>query len=162
MRFRWSRGSVLDFGTQFRGFEVGYGFFRAKKILSTPFFGGEVKPSVPCRGSVACKRSLKKAWKSLLSAKFVGNFSPNSSTSRYWDLWRRCDLWETPGGAGWNVQRLRVYNKPAGCSIYFYTTTPSNTTRVYFYCAFKCLLQVSALSHQAWQYKNHLKEYTLK
>ena len=28
----------------------------------------EVKPSVPCR------RSLKKAWKSLLSAKFVGHF----------------------------------------------------------------------------------------
>jgi hypothetical protein len=25
------------------------GFFRAKKILSTPSFGGEVKPSVPCR-----------------------------------------------------------------------------------------------------------------
>ena len=87
MRFRWSRGSVLDFGTQFRGFEVGYGFFRAKKILSTPFFGGEVKPSVPCRGFVACKRSLKKAWKSLLSAKFVGHFSPNSSNPRSWDLW---------------------------------------------------------------------------
>ena len=25
------------------------GFLRAKKILSTPSFGGEVKPSVPCR-----------------------------------------------------------------------------------------------------------------
>ena len=29
-----------------------------KKILSTPSFGGEVKPSVPCRKFVACKRSL--------------------------------------------------------------------------------------------------------
>jgi hypothetical protein len=25
------------------------GFLRAKKYLSTPFFGGEVKPSVPLR-----------------------------------------------------------------------------------------------------------------
>jgi hypothetical protein len=25
------------------------GFFGRKKILSTPSFGGEVKPSVPCR-----------------------------------------------------------------------------------------------------------------
>jgi len=30
------------------------GFLRAKKILSTPSFGGEVKPSVPCRRSAAC------------------------------------------------------------------------------------------------------------
>jgi hypothetical protein len=51
-RLRWSRGSVLAFSTQVRG------FLRAKKILSTPSFGGEVKPSVPCRRFVACKRSL--------------------------------------------------------------------------------------------------------
>jgi len=31
----------------------------AKKILSTPSFGGEVKPSVPCRRFAACKRSLE-------------------------------------------------------------------------------------------------------
>jgi len=35
------------------------GFLRAKKILSRPSFGGEVKPSVPCRRFVACKRSLE-------------------------------------------------------------------------------------------------------
>ena len=35
------------------------GFLRAKKILSTPFFGGEVKPSVPRRRFAACKRSLE-------------------------------------------------------------------------------------------------------
>ena len=29
-----------------------------EKILSTPSFGGEVKPSVPCRRFAACKRSL--------------------------------------------------------------------------------------------------------
>jgi hypothetical protein len=42
---------VLDFGTQVRRFTPGrnHWIFRAKKILSTPSFGGEVKPSVPCR-----------------------------------------------------------------------------------------------------------------
>jgi len=34
---------------------------RAKKILSTPSFGGEVKLSVPCCRFAACKRSLM-AW----------------------------------------------------------------------------------------------------
>ena len=32
--------------------------FSGRKILSTPSFGGEVKPSVPCRRFMACKRSL--------------------------------------------------------------------------------------------------------
>ena len=31
------------------------GFLRVKKILSMPSFGGEVKPSVPCRRYAACK-----------------------------------------------------------------------------------------------------------
>ena len=30
-----------------------------EKILSTPSFGGEVKPSVPCRRFAACKRPLE-------------------------------------------------------------------------------------------------------
>jgi len=34
-------------------------FLRAKKILSTPSFRGEVKPSVPCCRFAACKRSLE-------------------------------------------------------------------------------------------------------
>jgi len=53
-------GSVLAFGTQVRGFKSGRSrrIFRVKKILSTPSFGGEVKPSVPCRRFTACKRSL--------------------------------------------------------------------------------------------------------
>jgi len=44
---------VLAFSTQVRG------IFKGKKILSTPSFGGEVKPSVPCRRFAACKRSPK-------------------------------------------------------------------------------------------------------
>ena len=51
---------MLAFNTQVRGFKPGRSrrIFRAKKILSTPFFGGEVKPSVPFRRFAACKRSL--------------------------------------------------------------------------------------------------------
>ena len=33
--------------------------FKGNKILSTPSFGGEVKPSVPCHRFAACKGSLK-------------------------------------------------------------------------------------------------------
>ena len=65
-RLRCSRGSVLAFSTQVRGFKPGRSrrIFRAKKILSTPSFGGEVKPSVPCRRFAACKRSpnLRGSW----------------------------------------------------------------------------------------------------
>ena len=45
-RLRQSRGSVLAFGTQDRGFKPGRSrrIFQGEKILSTPSFGGEVKP----------------------------------------------------------------------------------------------------------------------
>ena len=48
------------------------GFLRAKKILSTPSFGGEVKPSVPCRRFATCKRSLNGA-EVVISAKLPDN-----------------------------------------------------------------------------------------
>jgi len=52
--------SVLAFSTQVRGFKPGRSrrIFKVEKILSTPSFGGEVKPSVPCRRFAACKISL--------------------------------------------------------------------------------------------------------
>jgi hypothetical protein len=58
-RLRWSRGSVLAFSTQVRGFKPGQSLriFGGEKILSTPSFGEEVKPSVPCRRFEACKRA---------------------------------------------------------------------------------------------------------
>jgi hypothetical protein len=51
-RLRWSRGSVLAFGTQARGFKPGRNrrIFRGENILSTPSLGGEVKPSVVLYG----------------------------------------------------------------------------------------------------------------
>ena len=60
VRLRWSRGSMLAFGTQVRGFIPGRSRrnFQGEKILSTPSFGREVKPFVPCRRFTACKRSL--------------------------------------------------------------------------------------------------------
>ena len=53
--------SVLAFGTQVRGFKPGRSRrnFKGEKILSTPSFGGEVKPSAPCRRFAACKISLE-------------------------------------------------------------------------------------------------------
>jgi hypothetical protein len=38
--------------------------FSGEKILSMPSFGGEVKPSVPCRRFAACKISRHLPWKS--------------------------------------------------------------------------------------------------
>jgi hypothetical protein len=57
----WSRGSVLAFGTQVRGFKPSQSrqIFKGENILSTPSFGGEVKPSVPCRRFAACKKFLE-------------------------------------------------------------------------------------------------------
>ena len=73
-RLRWSRGSVLAFGTQVRGFKPGRSrrIFQGGKILSTPSFEREVKPFAPCRRFTACKRSLNVTWKS-------GIFRQNSS-----------------------------------------------------------------------------------
>jgi hypothetical protein len=51
----------MAFGTQVRGFKPGRNRWNIKgdKNLSTPSFGGEVKPSVPCRRFAACKRYLE-------------------------------------------------------------------------------------------------------
>jgi len=58
--------SVLTFSAQVRGFKPGRSrqIFKGEKILSTPSFGGEIKPLVPCRRFAACKKSLNVAWKS--------------------------------------------------------------------------------------------------
>ena len=66
------------------------GFFRAKKILSTPSFGREVKLFVPCRTFTACKRSLNVTWKSGIFRQNSSTISrPSSSSSHYWGLWWR-------------------------------------------------------------------------
>jgi len=51
---------VLAFGTQVGRFKPGRScrIFKGEETL-TSFFGGEVKPSVPCHRFAACKRSLE-------------------------------------------------------------------------------------------------------
>ena len=75
---RWSRGSMLPLSTQVRGFKPGRSRqdFSGGKILSTPSFGGEVKPSVPCRRFAACKRSLNETWRSTFRQNYRPTFSP--------------------------------------------------------------------------------------
>jgi hypothetical protein len=61
IKWLWrSRGSVRAFSTQVRGFKPSrsHQIFKGEKILSTPSFGGEVKPSVPCCRFAARKRFL--------------------------------------------------------------------------------------------------------
>jgi hypothetical protein len=50
--------SVLATGPKVRGFDPDREFLRVIKIRSTTSFGGEVKPSVPCRRFTACKRTF--------------------------------------------------------------------------------------------------------
>ena len=74
---------MLAFSTQVRGFKPGRSrrIFKDGKILSTPSFGGEVKPSVPCRRLAACKRSLNGV-KVVISAKLPDNIlAPTVPTS---------------------------------------------------------------------------------
>jgi len=94
-RFRWSRGSVLAFGTpssRIRTRPKPSDFLGRKKILSTLSFGGEVKPSVPCRSFTACKRSLNVTWKSPFRHNYR-TFLAHSFTFRRWVLSRGDNAW---------------------------------------------------------------------
>ena len=114
---------MLAFGTQVRGFKPGRSrrIFNGKKILSTPSFGGEVKPSVPCRRFAACERALHLHGSRNLG-KITGNFLAHSSTFRCKHLSRRCGRtgtwrrkWESLK-AGENNGKLPPRTCP-GCSV---------------------------------------------
>ena len=83
-RLPWSRGGVLAFSTQVRGFKPGRSrrIFRAKKTFSTPSFGGQVKPSVQCRRFAACKISLNLCGSRNLGKITGDNFLAHISTFR--------------------------------------------------------------------------------
>ena len=92
MRLRWSRGSVLAFGTQVRGFNPARSrrISQGEKIISTPSFGREVKPFVPFRRFTACKRSLNVTWKSGIFRQNSSAISrPSISSFHYYGLWWR-------------------------------------------------------------------------
>ena len=78
-RLRWSRDSVLAFATQVRRFKPGRNrrIFKGEKIFSTPSFGGEVKPSVPCRTFASCKRCIE-----LHGSRILGQICRNISRPR--------------------------------------------------------------------------------
>jgi hypothetical protein len=59
------------------------GFFGRKKILSTPSFGGEVKPSVPCRALRRVKE-LKSDVEVATFGKISRAFLAHNSTFRCW------------------------------------------------------------------------------
>ena len=114
MRLRWSRGSVLAFSTQVRGLKPGRcrRIFKGEKILSTPSFGGEVKPSVTCRRFSTCKRSLNGV-EVVISAKLPDNILAHSS-------YVVADV-EAPGGEKW--EHLKSEGKQ-------WQATPKNLPRM--------------------------------
>ena len=77
----FSHPYMLAFSTQVRGFKPSRSrrIFKGEKILSTPSFGGEAKPSVPCRRFAACKRSLNGV-EVVISDKLPDNILAHSST----------------------------------------------------------------------------------
>ena len=105
----WSRGSVLAFSTQVLGFKPGRNrrIFKGEKILSTPSFGGEVKPSVPCRRFATCKRS-QNGVEVAISAKLPDNILAHSSTFCRQNLSRH----DGRGGTWWRQwERLKSGGK---------------------------------------------------
>ena len=67
---------MLALCTQVHGFKPGRSgrIFEGEKIVSTPFFRGEVKPSVPCHTFAACKGSVY-GEEVVISAKLPDNIS---------------------------------------------------------------------------------------
>ena len=66
---------------KFAGSNPAEAVVKGEKILSTPSFGGEVKPSVPCRRFAASKRSLN-CVEVVISAKLRDNILAHSCTYR--------------------------------------------------------------------------------
>ena len=103
---------MLAFSTQVRGFKPyrNRRIFQGEKILSTPSFGGEVKPSVPCRRFAACKRFLNATWKSGISGKIHRPFLAHIVLP----LATRVSG-ETTSGESWNVLRIIRFSSTSDC-----------------------------------------------
>jgi hypothetical protein len=98
--------SMLASGTQVRGFKPcrSRRIFRAKKILSMPSFGGEVKPLFPCRRFAACKRSINGVDKASFRHNYRTPFSPTVPPLAT-RIARVVGDVEVSGGESGNVQR---------------------------------------------------------
>ena len=104
LRLRWSRGkrAGLWYPSSRVQTRPKSSDFSGEKILSTPSFGGEVKPSVPCRKFTACKRTQK--WRG--SRYFRQNsrqFLAYSSTFRCWGSLVSFQTLRSPGGESRNI-----------------------------------------------------------
>jgi hypothetical protein len=120
-QLRWSRGSALPLSAQVRGFKPGRSCqdFQGRKILSMLSFGGEVKPSVPCRRFTACKRSLNVVWKSTFRQNYWMIFSLTKVPpftawiSRVVWMWRYLAAKVRKSKKTWGLKGS--HNKPKGC-----------------------------------------------
>ena len=104
LRLRWSRGerAGLWYPSSRVQTRLKPSDFSGEKILSTPSFGGEVKPSVPCRKFTACKRTKK--WRGIRHFRQNSRqFLAHSSTFGCWGSLASFQTWGTPGGGSWNV-----------------------------------------------------------
>jgi hypothetical protein len=78
--------------------------FSGEKLKIMPSFGGEVKPSVPCRRFTTCKRTLWFTWKSKSQVELTGHFSPLLPFSTNRCLSYRL-VWSASGDDGWKYRR---------------------------------------------------------
>ena len=102
---------MLAFGAQVRGFKPGRSrpIFQGEKIPSTPSFGREVKPFVPCRRFSPCKRSLNVTWKSgYFRQNSSAIYRPSSSSFHYEGLW-----WRHLAVQVGKTNDQGLYNKPS-------------------------------------------------
>ena len=141
-RLRWSRVSVLAFGTKVCGFKPdrNHRIFQGEKFLSTPSFRREVKPFVLCRRFTACKRSLNVTWKSGIFRQNSSAISrPSSSSFHYRGLW-----WRNLAVKAGTTKDQRLYNKPSaavhpgGISRRDRTTIQYNTPQYKRYYVYGC------------------------
>jgi hypothetical protein len=102
--------------------------FLDEKILSTPSFRGEVKPSVPCRSFAACKRSQNIKCKAAYRQNFR-TFLAHSSTFRRWVLSRG----DTRGEAWWQKLEIFLTLLVPMCSIIIIKYIHSSNTSTTFY-----------------------------
>ena len=96
---------MLSLSTQVRGFKPRRSlqdFFQGEKVLSTPSFGGEVKPSVPCRRLAARKRSLNGV-EVVISAKLPDNILVHEVPPLAARISRVVAGMEAPGGGSGDV-----------------------------------------------------------
>ena len=131
---------MLVFCTKVREFKPGrsHWIFQDEKILSTPSFGREVKPFVPCRRFTSCTRSLNVTWKSDIFRQNSSAISrPSISSFHYKGLW-----WRHLAVQVGTAKDQSLYNKPwaavhpgalaAGTLTQYNTISPGNIPGTHF------------------------------